>query len=331
MQSSRENNDVGPIFDEQPFRDALSQIDSFVKNLIQTAGRQRDMLLSERESSARDISSLRKKVSGKDEELENLRKIVTDLQVKIAEARRNGASKQLEAKQLAEQLNIYKTDRKQLDETEKKLRDAREQCSRLQSQIEAVTAKNSQIEREHKTEIDQIILKYEQEKVQLHENVQIAEERARTAQELEIRSRSQVSLAEKEKKAAIEELSRGKQNQKLQVEQLRSELARREAAVSEQDRRLLDMQREYERKLSFTKTQTEQTYQSQIESLKTELQERIHEINHLRYQLQQEKEDHNRAMETLKQDMTKQIDLRADEIRRQYMLKDASLEAQKKL
>ena len=91
------------------------------------------------------------------------------------------------------------------------------------------------------------------------------------------------------------------------------------------------MQREYERKLSFTKTQTEQTYQSQIESLKTELQERIHEINHLRYQLQQEKEDHNRAMETLKQDMTKQIDLRADEIRRQYMLKDASLEAQKKL
>ncbi|MGI6076047.1 MAG: hypothetical protein ACOYD9_06760 [Pyramidobacter sp.] len=324
MLASENTNDIEPILDEQPFREALSQISSFGKNLLQIANRQRDLLISERERNSRDMALLRKKIGEKEEELENLRKTITDQKLNLSDARRSVTSMQLEIKQLNDQLAIYKMDRNRVDDSEKQLHDAKIHCTQLQSKLELLTAKAAKAEREHKAEIDQIILKYEQEKVQLHESAQVAEDRARAAQEQEARALAQVNITEKEKRAALEELTRGKQNQKLQVEKLRSELAQREAAASEQERRLLDMQRDYERKMSFSQTKTEQTYLSQLENLKTDLQERIHEVNHLRYQLQQEKEDHRRAMEALRQNMAKQLDLRADEIRRQFILKDAS-------
>lgn len=324
MLASENNNDIEPILDEQPFREALSQIGSFGKNLLQIAGRQRDLLISERERSSRDMALLRKKVGEKEEELESLRKTITDQKLILSDARRSVTSMQLELKQLNDQLGIYKMDRNRVDDAEKQLHDAKIRCTQLQSKVELLTAKAAKTDREHKAEIDRIILKYEQEKVQLHESAQVAEDRARAAQEQEARATSQINITEKEKKAAFEELTREKQNRKLQVEKLRSELARHEASASEQERRLLDLQRNYERKLSFSQTKAEQTYLSQMETLKTELQEKVHEINHLRYRLQQEKEDHRRAVEALRQDMAKQLDLRADEIRRQFILKDAS-------
>ena len=54
----------------------------------------------------------------------------------------------------------------------------------------------------------------------------------------------------------------------------------------------------------------------------------LHELNRTRYTMELLKEDHARAIEALKQDMEKQITLRADEIRRQFMLKSPAAETQ---
>ena len=116
--------------------------------------------------------------------------------------------------------------------------------------------------------------------------------------------------------------------QKEQIDKLRGELAAREARVSEQDRILADMQRDYERKLSLAQSQAEQKYQSELEKLRHTNEDQLHELNRTRYTMELLKEDHARAIEALKQDMEKQITLRADEIRRQFMLKSPAAETQ---
>ncbi len=321
MQENNVKPETDPIPDEDVFHQALLQIERFGKQTLDIAHRQRDLLKVEVERNARESIILKKKIEEKETELVELRKNLIDTQMQLSATRRSENSLKLEVKQLQEQVTIYKVDGERIEKTEQLLRAEKEENSQLKTRIEVLGAEALRLSREHKSELDTLVLKYEQEKIQLHENVQIAEDKARIATDQIERFKSLAALAENEKKAAAEELQHTYDEQKRQIELLRSELAKREAVASEHERLNADMQHEFERKLTLMKTQTEQKYQTQIEKLKSTVEEQLHEISRLRYQLEQTKEDHRRAIDTLKQDMEKQITLRADELRRQFMLK----------
>ncbi len=325
QQSPSDIKDLGSIPDEELFHRALAQINSFGQQAFQLACRQRDLIQTERARSQRENDALRKRIAEKDSELETLRKSLIDAQMELAESRRSENSFKLEAKQYKEQLSIYAVDARRIEEAEKQLRAARGEISDLRSQIEAAAASNAKTERDRKAELEKMTLKHEQEKVQLHESIQVAEERAQNAADAAERFQSAMRQVEAEKNVAAAEFAHGMQSQKQVIEKLRSDLAQREASASELERSVEDIRREYERKIALTRSQTEQGYQTQIESLKNELEERTREISRFRYQLEQEKEYHRRATESLKQEMAKQIDLRADEIRRQLILKSAGI------
>ncbi|OON88832.1 hypothetical protein [Pyramidobacter sp. C12-8] len=321
MQEQIDTSAVDPIPDEEAFRRALAQIETFGKQIFRTAERQKDLLLNEKEQNARETIVLRKRLDERENELETLRKNLMDAQMELSEARRSEASLKLEIKQLKEQVSIYRVDARRIEEAESQLRTAKEEAAHLRARIEELNTEAVRAVRKHKTEVDALTLKYEQEKVALHESVQIAEDRARSAAETVARTQSLGSIAEHEKNAALEELARSKREQKQQLEKLQNDLARREAAASELERRFADQQREYERKLSLIQLQTGQQYQSQMEALKNVLEDKAHELNRAHYQIEQLNDDHRRALEALKQDMEKQLELRADEIRRRLILK----------
>ena len=323
MQEQIDTSAVDPIPDEEAFRRALAQIETFGKQLFQTAERQKDLLINEKEQSARETTVLRKQLDERKNELEAIRKNLIDTQMELSEARRGEASLKLEIKQLKEQISIYRVDARRIEEAESQLRTAKKENAHLLTRIEELNTEAAKVARKQKTEIDELTLKYEQEKVVLHESVQIAEDRVRSAAETAARTQSMSSIAEHEKNAALEELARSKREQKRQLEKLRNDLARREAAVSELERLSSDQQREYERKLSLLQLQMGQQYQSQVETLKSSLEDKTHELSRARYQIEQLNDDHRRALESLKQDMEKQLEIRAGEIRRQLILKSS--------
>lgn len=323
MQENTDKSFIDSIPDEEPFHQAITQIEAFGKRIFQIAERQRDSLLSEKERHARETLLLHKRLDERENELEALRKTSIDSRMELAEACRNANSLKLEVKQLKEQLTVYHVDAHRIEEAEKQLRTLREENSRLHTRIEELNNEASKRARDHKTEIDTLTLRYEQEKVALHESIQIAEERARNAAETAARIKSLSGMAEREKDMTLEELARSKREQKQQLEKLRNDLFRSEAAASEQERRCTDQQREYERKLSLVQMQAAQQSQAQLEALKSELADKERELGRARYQIEQINEDHRRALETMKQDMNKQLDLRAEEIRRHFILKSA--------
>jgi hypothetical protein len=231
-------------------------------------------------------------------------------------------------KQLKEQVRIYKVDGERIDAAESQLRAARDENAALKTRLDEQAVGATKAARDHKTELDALVLKYEQEKIQLNENVQVALEKARNVTDTIERYKSLAALAESEKNSAAEEMEKTRAQQKEQIDKLRGELAAREARVSEQDRILADVQRDYERKLSLAQSQAEQKYQSELEKLRHINEDQLHELNRTRYTMELLKEDHARAIEALKQDMEKQITLRADEIRRQFMLKSPAAETQ---
>ena len=323
MQEQIDKSAVDPIPDEETFRRALAQLEAFGKQIFQIAVRQKDLLINEQEQSGRERFLLRKRLDERENELEALRKNLMNAQMELSEARRSEASLKLEIKQIREQLSVYRVDARRIEEAESQLRTAKEENAHLRTHIEELNIEAAKAARAHKTEIDALILKYEQEKVTLRENIQIAEDRARSTAETIARTQSLGSIAEREKNAALEDLARCKREQKQQLEKLQNDLARHEAAASEQERRFADQQREYERKLSLIQLQTGQQYQSQMEALKSVLEDKTHELNRAHYQIEQLNDDHRRALEALNQDMEKQLEIRADEIRRRFILKSA--------
>lgn len=321
MQEQIDKSAVDSIPDEETFRRALAQLEAFGKQIFQVAVRQKDLLINEQEQSGRERFLLRKRIDERENELEALRKNLMNAQMELSEARRSEASLKLEIKQIREQLSVYRVDARRIEEAESQLRTAKEENAHLRTHIEELNIEAAKAARAHKTEIDALTLKYEQEKVTLRENIQIAEDRARNAAETIARTQSLGSIAEREKNAALEDLARCKREQKQQLEKLQNDLARHEAAASEQERRFADQQREYERKLSLIQLQTGQQYQSQMEALKSALEDKAHELNRAHYQIEQLNDDHRRALEALNQDMEKQLEIRADEIRRRFILK----------
>ncbi|WP_303296544.1 hypothetical protein [Pyramidobacter piscolens] len=323
MQEQIDKSAVDPIPDEEAFRRALAQLEAFGKQIFQVAVRQKDLLINEKEQNGRETLLLRKRLDERENELEVLRKNFMDAHMELSEARRGEASLKLEITQLKEQLAVYRGDAHRVEEAESQLRAAKEEAAHLRTHIEELNTEAARAARKHKTALDALTLKYEQEKVNLHESIQIAEDRARSAAEAIARTQSLGSIAEREKNAALEELARIKREQKRQLEKLQNDLARHEAAASEQERRAADQQREYERKLSLIQLQTGRQYQSQMEALKSVLEDKAHELNRAHYQIEQLNDDHRRAIEALKQDMEKQLELRADELRRQLILKSS--------
>jgi len=328
MQDIIMNQELAPLPDEDVFRQALLQIERFGKQTLDIAHRQQDLLKVEFERNAQESALLKKKIEEKESELVELKKNLIDTQMELSAVRRNENSLKLEVKQLQEQVSLYKVDGERIENAEQQLRVEKEENSQLKTRIEVLGAESLRMNRDHKSELDALTLKYEQEKIHLQENVQIAEDKARIASDQIERFKSLAAMAEKEKKTTEEELQHTFDEQKRQIEHLRSELAKREAVVSEHERLTSDMQSAFDRKLALIQSQTEQKYQTQIEKLKSTAEEQLHEITRSRYQLEQMKEDHRRTIEALKQDMGKQIALRSDEIRRQFMLKGQSSSAQ---
>lgn len=322
MQDQKKTQELDLIPDEESFHRALAQIEAFGRQTFEIANHQQDLIQTLKERNVRDVTELRKRIDEKNSEIDQLRKGAIDVRMQLSETRRNENSLRLEVKQLQEQLAIYRVDTSRIDKAEKQFREAREESARLRSYIENLKSEAAKADRDRRSELDALKLKYEQEKVHLQENIQIATDRAKNSDDAVQRVKVLMAIAEKEKKAAYEELSRGKQTEKEQVEKLRSELAQRTAEIAEGQQALSSMQRDYERKLAIRDTQAEQDYQTQIENLRHELEDRNHEIGRLRYQLDQLKEDHRREIDALKQDMARQLEIRADEIRRQLMLKN---------
>lgn len=314
---------LGSVPDEDSFHASVDRIHAFGKQMSLIVQNQRDIITTERERSAREISSLIKKAADKDQKLEYLRKALTDIQIELSNSRREENSLRLEVKQMNDQLNIYKVDMERIEKLEEEVRAAKDESAALKNQIEVLNANAAKIQREHKTELDEVTLKCEQEKVAMHESIQIVEDKLRLAEQNCEKVKALYSLSEKEKTAIQEENDRYRQEQKRQIDKLQDELARQEALSSEQERRITDMQREYEHKLSISLTKAEQNYHSQIETLKSSLEDRQRELNLSRYQIEQLKEDNKRAVEAIKRDMQNQLNLRADEIRRQFILKAA--------
>ncbi len=321
------DKDTEAIPDEEQFRQSLLCVERFGKQTHETARRLKDLLDIEKERGARESELLRARVKEKENELEQLRKELIDVRMELSESRRGENSLKLEVKQQKEQLSAFKVDGERIEQSRRLLGDANNEIARLKTRAEALEADAAKLRRDHKSEIDALVLRYEQEKIQLRENAQIAADKARGILDTIERYKSQAALAEKEKAAALEELQRGRNDQKQQMEKLRGALALREAAASEQERLAADMQSDYERKLALAQSRAEQTYQTQIESLRHTNEDQLHELARLRYQMEQMKEDHRRALEALKQDMEKQITLRADEIRRQYILRSSGQNA----
>lgn len=315
-----DNKDLPVTLDEDVFYKALKQIENTAKQAFQTVNRQRDTISSVTERYKLENSILRSRLDGKNAELENLRKKLIDLQMKLAEFYRTENSLKLEVKQYKTQLGIYHVDAKKIAELEDAIRAAKDQNLALYSQIEVMNADTAKLERNQKAEMDKLSLKYEQEKILLQESIQIAEDKAKSAIDAAERSKSLANLAEQEKNAAIESAARAKQDQKQQIEKIQSELARYESLKAEEERRINDIQRSYERKFAVAEAKSNQEHQARIEPLQNTIEEQSHEINKLRYQIEQLKEDHKRTVETLKQDMEKQLELRAEQIRRQYIL-----------
>lgn len=323
MQPPITKHDIDPIPDEETFRQALLQIERFGKLTHDIAVRQKEFFDIEKDRHEKETSVLKKRLEDKERELETQRKSIIDVRMELSEARRNDNSLKLEIKQLKEQIEIYKVDGGRIEEAERLLRATREENAALRARIEALGVEAARAARDHKTEIDSIELSHEKEKIQLSEKVQVAEEKARAATDTIERYKSLAALAESEKAAAVEEMERSRSEQKRQTEKLRSSLAQSEAALSEHDRVVADLQYSYERKLALARSQAEQTYQAEIEKLKHAGEDQLHELARTRYQMEQMQEDHRRAVAALKQDMEKQISLRADEIRRQLILKSS--------
>ena len=317
------NKHMPELPDEDSFYKAVKFIEDIAKQSFQAAAQQRDIIMTQEERYAVETAALRSRIEKKDSELEGLRKKLIDSQMKLSEYYRTENSLKLEVRQHQAQLDIYRVDAKKIAELEEALRSAKDANTVLQSQIEAMRGEAERIARDRKSELDKLSLKYEQEKIILGESIQIAEDKAKNAAEIVERYKAAASLAEQEKNAALESTSRAKQDLKQQVEKMREEVARREAMASEQERSIADMQRSYERKITLAESTGRQEYQAQVESLKTTVEEQAHELNRLRYQLEQMKEDHKRTLETMKQDMEKQLELRAAQIRRQYILNTA--------
>ena len=328
MQDPDIRQELDPIPDEETFRKALLAIERFGAQTHEIARRQQELLAIEKDRAAKEADVLRKRAEEKDRQLEALRKTLIDAQMELSEARRNENSLRLEVKQLKEQVSVFRVDGERIEEAESQLRASRDENATLKTRLEEQSADAAKAARDHKTELDALVLKYEQEKIQLGENVQVALEKVRNVADTIERYKSLAALAESEKNAAGEEMERSRAQQKEQIDKLRSELASREARVSEQDRLLADVQREYERKLALAQSQAEQKYQSEVEKLRHANEDLLHELNRTRYTMGLLKEDHARAIEALKQDMEKQITLRADEIRRQFMLKTPPAENQ---
>ncbi len=323
QESTRTHKDIDAIPDDEQFRQALLVIDRFGKQTHGAANRLKDLLNIEKERNARESDLLKARVEQKEREIEELRKHLIDVQMQLADARRVENSLKLEVKQLKEQIGVFKIDNEQIEKTRQLLRDANNENAHLKTRIEVLEGEASKAQRDHKSEIDMLILRYEQEKFRLNENAQIASDKARNALDTVEHFRSLAAMAENERTAALEELQRGKDDQKQQIEKLRTTLAQREAAVSEQERLAADMQSDYEHKLALMRSQLEKTYQTKIDSLRQTSEDQLHELARARYQMEQMKEDHRRAVETLKQDMEKQITLRTDEVRRQFILQSS--------
>ncbi len=328
MQDSNTRQELDPIPDDEAFRKALLTVERFGVQLHEIARRQKELLAIEKDRAAKEADVLRTRAEEKDRALEAMRKTLIDAQMELSEARRNENSLSLEVKQLKEQVRIYKVDGERIDAAESQLRAARDENAALKTRLDEQAVGAAKAARDHKTELDALVLKYEQEKIQLNENVQVALEKARNVTDTIERYKSLAALAESEKNSAAEEMEKTRAQQKEQIDKLRGELAAREARVSEQDRILADVQRDYERKLSLAQSQAEQKYQSELEKLRHTNEDQLHELNRTRYTMELLKEDHARAIEALKQDMEKQITLRADEIRRQFMLKSPAAETQ---
>ena len=328
MQDPNTRQELDPIPDDEAFRKALLAIERFGEQTHELACRQKELLAIEKDRAVKEADVLRKRAEEKDRELEELRKTLIDTQMELSEARRGENSLSLEVKQLKEQVRIYKVDGARIDEAETQLRAVRDENAALKTRLEEQAAEASKAARAHKTEVDTLVLKYEQEKIQLNEEVQVALEQAHNVADTIERYKSLAAIAESEKAAAVEETEQLQARQKEQIDKLRGELAAREARVSEQDRLLADVQRDHDRKLALAQSQAEQKYQSELEKLRHAAEDQLHELNRARYKMELMKEDHARAIEALKQDMEKQITLRADEIRRQFMLKTPPSETQ---
>lgn len=311
------------VLDEDAFYKAMQQIATLAKQAFQIAAQQKDAIAASDERHRIEVSALRSRLDEKSAELESIRKKLIDAQGKLAEFHRNENALKLEVKQYQSQLGIYRVDAKKITDLEDALRVAGSENLALRTQIETMNSEAAKLERDRKAQFDSLSLKYEQEKVLLNENIRIAEERAQSASETAERMKSLASIAEQEKNSALEAANRAKQDQKMQIEKIRGELLRKEALASEHERRVSDLQRSYERKISLSESQARQECQAQTELLKNTIEEQSHEINRLRYQLEQQKEDQRRAVEAIKQDMDKQIELRAEQIRRQFILNTA--------
>lgn len=199
MQEQIDKSAVDPIPDEEAFRRALAQLEAFGKQIFQVAVRQKDLLINEKEQNGRETLLLRKRLDERENELEVLRKNFMDAHMELSEARRGEASLKLEITQLKEQLAVYRGDAHRVEEAESQLRAAKEEAAHLRTHIEELNTEAARAARKHKTALDALTLKYEQEKVNLHESIQIAEDRARSAAEAIARTQSLGSIAEREK------------------------------------------------------------------------------------------------------------------------------------
>ena len=210
MQDPDIRQELDPIPDEETFRKALLAIERFGAQTHEIARRQQELLAIEKDRAAKEADVLRKRAEEKDRQLEALRKTLIDAQMELSEARRSENSLSLEVKQLKEQVSVFRVDGERIEEAESQLRASRDENATLKTRLEEQSAEAAKAARDHKTELDALVLKYEQEKIQLGENVQVALEKVRNVADTIERYKSLAALAESEKNAAAEEMERSR-------------------------------------------------------------------------------------------------------------------------
>ncbi len=309
------------VGEERELRTVADQVYILGKRLIEIIQHQEDQMAMERGSVQNEMALLKENHEKQAAELDRLRRDLSDAQGALVESHRLQDAMAEECRQLNESLALYRRDVESMESLIRTLSATKEENNRLMAQIDALRAEEQRLQRAHSDKLEELNLKFQQEKLKLLEGIQAAEDRCQNLQAQVNRHKDLQYQSEQERNHVLEELSKIKQDEKMKRQKINAQLAQVQAQMSELERISGDSQREQERKNLLALNKLNQEHREEMERLRWEGDNKDREISLLKYQIEQEKENHRRSLEAMKQEMENQLNIKADEIRRQFLIR----------
>ncbi len=306
---------------EQELQSVVDSVYSMGKRFIQAIQHQQDQMDQMRSALENEISTLQKDLELRNNEFEQMHRALTEAQAAQAESRRAQESLQQECQRLNDTLGRYQKDVEQLEALSRQMAVIQEENQRLRGQIEERRLAEHRLQQSHKEAMEELSVQFEKEKMKFQDRLQMAEDGKQSLQTVVERHKAMQLQAEQDRDRRLEEADRLRQDEKAKREQLMAQVSLLQSQLADLERSTQEFQREQEHRTYMTLTKAAQEHRTQMEQLKKELEKKTREATLLAFQRDQDKENHRKAIEAMRQEFNQQINIRADEIRRQCMIR----------